>query len=379
MHNINTEIIDIASAKITITKPTRLPIPFYDATMGPFDSINLSILTISDTDGNTEDIIVNGSALPYLENILLPTLLKTPSCTYDKLIKTLFWSIRNEGFRGNASVGLGQLDMLLHSLVAKRKDLTLRAYFGSDINAVTVYASGGSAMLSKEDLVKEMRGWVDEGYTILKMKVGRGGAAGIDKDIERIKAVRKAVGDDIAISVDFNQSLELNEALEVFKKCEDLNLAWIEEPLLAADLEGIASLCSQTSIPVSYGESERSGKVIPSLLSTGIDHLQVISGYLTTMGEWLDSARAAQRLNRKVSSGGFSQLACHWCAVAGNGAFTEYLIPILDAYNPFFSVKPHVENGKFILTDLPGIGVEINWDYINKNGFIQTQKLIDKP
>ncbi len=379
MHNISTEIIDIASAKITITKPSKLPVPFYDATMGPFDSINLNILTITDTDGNTEDIVVNGSALPYLENILLPTLLKTPACTHAELIKILFWSVRNEGFRGNASVALGQLDMLLHSLVAKRKDLTLRAYFGSDASAVTVYASGGSAMLSKEDLVKEMRGYVDEGYTILKMKIGRGGFAGIDNDIDRIKAVRKAVGDGIAISVDANQGLELNEAIEAFKKCEDLNLAWFEEPLLAADLESIAKLCSQTSIPVSYGESERSGKVVPSLLATGIDHLQTISGYLTTMGEWLEAAKSAQKLNRKFSSGGFSQLACHWCAIAGNGAFTEYLIPILDFYNPYYSVKPHVENGKFILTDLPGIGVEIDWNYINKNALVQSQKLITKP
>ena len=378
MQNINSEIIDIASAKITITKPIKLPVPFYDATMGPFDSINLNILTLTDRDGNKEDGVLNGMAIPYLVNILLPLLLKTPECSYAELIKKLFWSVRNEGFRGNASVALGQLDAVLHSLVAKRKDLTLREYFGSDISAVTVYASGGSAMLSKEDLVREMRSYVDEGYTILKMKIGRGGFAGFDEDIDRIKAVRKAVGDKIALSVDANQGLELDEAIKAFQKCEDLNLAWFEEPLQAADLDSIAKLCSQTSIPVSYGESERSGKVIPSLLAAGIDHLQVIPGYITTMGEWLQAAASAQKINCTFSSGGYSQFSCHWNAIAGRDAFTEYLIPIISHYNPFYSVKPKVENGKFILTDLPGIGVEIHWDYIHKNALIHSQKPIDK-
>src|SRR5688500_4117526 len=98
------EIVNIASVDITTTKPNPFKIPFHDATMGPFDSISLSVLSITDTEGKKEEVPINTSTIPYLENILIPVLLSLKDDPYQNAINILFWSIRNEGFRGNASV-----------------------------------------------------------------------------------------------------------------------------------------------------------------------------------------------------------------------------------------------------------------------------------
>lgn len=366
------ETFCIKEARIRATKDFPLPRPFHDATMGPFETFSLTVLSLKDKDGIESEIPINGSISFYLETIILPILLKANETSYQSLIDKLYWNIRNEGFRGGASVALGQLDMLLYILAAKKANKPLHRYLGSKRDWAYVYASGGGTNLTEKELIEEMTSFVEQGYKVLKMKVGQG--KNMKADAARIQMVRKHIGPDIQLSIDSNQVWTSAEAIEFSKMIEESNLVWFEEPVHSASLEELKQVCEHSKIPIAVGESERSGKITPSLIETGIKHLQVIPGYLSTMQEWLTAATLASKHNIMLSSGGFSQVNCQWIATANETAYTEFLIPVVGALDHFFEMKPAIADGRFLLSQEPGVSIKINWDLIQKKDLIKTDK-----
>ena len=120
MHQIDSEIFNICSAQIRVLKPVPAVIPFQDSTMGPFNTFGLSVITLEDEDGNVGEAPVYGSYVNILEKCLFPILFYSRDIPYKELYPRLYWSIRNEGFRGQASAVLGQVDMALYDLAARR-------------------------------------------------------------------------------------------------------------------------------------------------------------------------------------------------------------------------------------------------------------------
>lgn len=100
-------------------------------------------------------------------------------------------------------------------------------------------------------LAEEAAGWVAQGYRVLKMKIGYGP----DLDVRLVKAVRAAIGDEIALGVDANCAYDAGTAIGLARRLEAFHPAWWEEPLLADDLEGYRRLRESTAIPLASGES----------------------------------------------------------------------------------------------------------------------------
>ena len=116
MECIGNELFSISKVEIRVLESARAAIPFQDATMGPFEMINLSLITLTDNEGNVGEAPVLRTYSNILENCILPILLHSRNITYKELYPQLYWSIRNEGFRGQAAAILGQLDMALYDL-----------------------------------------------------------------------------------------------------------------------------------------------------------------------------------------------------------------------------------------------------------------------
>ncbi|KYC72589.1 dipeptide epimerase [Bacillus coagulans] len=90
-----------------------------------------------------------------------------------------------------------------------------------------------------------------QGYRFLKIKVG----TSIEEDVERIKAVRSRVGNDIAIRVDVNQGWKTSTiALKALKQLEEWQIDWVEQPVAADDIDGLAEVRAKTAIPVMIDE-----------------------------------------------------------------------------------------------------------------------------
>ena len=94
------------------------------------------------------------------------------------------------------------------------------------------------------------------GFPSIKMKVGKDFGQNERADMERLEAVRKAVGDDVEILVDANNGYYAKQAIRMSRKFEDYDVGWFEEPVLADDIQGLAEISKATNIPVATGEHE---------------------------------------------------------------------------------------------------------------------------
>ena len=175
------------------------------------------------------------------------------------------------------------------------------------------------------------------------------------------------------MAVDANQIWSVSQTLSYLQDVGE-ELAWMEEPIHSASLEEIRTLCEKTEVPISYGESERSGKVFPTLVKYGVKHLQPIVGYLASLDEWFDVAKMAKEHQLFFSSGGFSQFNCSVVAAAGKDAYTEYLEPLNSSINQYLLYGPKIEDGKFFLQSEAGITAKINWEKVKMDGELEQEK-----
>jgi L-alanine-DL-glutamate epimerase-like enolase superfamily enzyme len=117
------------------------------------------------------------------------------------------------------------------------------------------YASAGfyTQTKGKRELALEMASYVEEGYSAVKMKIG---GLSLKEDLERIRAVREAIGPEVELMVDANCAYTPKQAMAMAERMEELNIAWFEEPVPTDDVEGSAQLAAFTSIPIAGNESE---------------------------------------------------------------------------------------------------------------------------
>ena len=94
--------------------------------------------------------------------------------------------------------------------------------------------------------------WAQRGFKGVKAKIGY---PTVKEDVEVIRAIRKAVGDDVAIMVDYNQCLTPAEAVERIRVLDHEGLAWVEEPTLAHDFAGHAEIAREVQTPIQCGEN----------------------------------------------------------------------------------------------------------------------------
>ena len=368
------ERVRIHELQLRSLTPVPFARPFYDATMGPFHQYQLTMLRLVDADGNWGECEFPPSQRYVLDHIFRPLLLASETLSYRELYHQLFWAIRNEGFRGGAALALGHLDRIFCDLFSRRAGQPAYRYLGGDTASVPVYASGGGTTLRDQDLLDELLGWQEAGYRTLKMKFGGVGTTVADH-VKRIATVREALDPATELAVDANQSLTLPEAQQLSRALESLDIAWLEEPLHSADLRKIRALCDHTSLAVSYGESERTDLVFPSLIEAGVAHLQPIAGHISGLHAYYRVARMATAAGLRFSSGGTSFLNAGLVAACGPTAQLEFLAPVVGAIRPLLATYPEERDGRFLLADEPGLGVTVDWPLLQRGGRITSEQV----
>ncbi|WP_020573920.1 mandelate racemase/muconate lactonizing enzyme family protein [Actinopolymorpha alba] len=147
------------------------------------------------------------------------------------------------------------LDVALHDLAARRLGVPLARLLGGTAREVhtDVTLSAGEAA----DLAAAAKARVGEGFDVLKVKVGVRSEAGAAADIARVKAVREASGQDVRIRLDANQGWTPREAVRVIRALEDadLRIELVEQPVAAADLDGLAWVSERVDTPILADES----------------------------------------------------------------------------------------------------------------------------
>lgn len=143
------------------------------------------------------------------------------------------------------------VDVALHDLSARRLGVSLHAYLGSTAETVRTDVTI-SALPGEHANTAERR--VSEGFDVLKVKVGTGDAI---TDVARVKTIRRAVGPDVVIRLDANQGWSPRTAVQVIRGIEDAGcqVELVEQPVAAADLDGLAWVSARVNTPILADES----------------------------------------------------------------------------------------------------------------------------
>lgn len=272
------------------------------------------------------------------------------------------------GGHGERSVAVGTIDMAVWDAVAKIAGLPLFRLLaerhGVKANPrVFVYAAGGYYYPGKDlsMLRGEMRGYLDRGYNVVKMKIG---GADIDEDRTRIEAVLKEIGKDAQLAVDANGRFNLETGIAYAKMLRDYPLFWYEEVGDPLDYALQAALAEFYPGPMATGENlfshqdarnliryggmrpDRDWLQFDCALSYGLCEYQRTLEVLKTCG-WSPS--------RCIPHGGH-QMSLNIAAGLGLGGNESYP----DLFQPYggFPDGIRVENGHITMPDLPGIGFE---------------------
>lgn len=278
------------------------------------------------------------------------------------------------GGHGERSVAVGTIDMAVWDATAKIAGLPLFRLLaqmkGREADPrVFVYAAGGYYYPGKDDtaLRTEMRGYLNRGYNVVKMKIG---GAPIDDDRRRIEAVLSEIDGEAQLAVDANGRFDLETAVAYAKMLRDYPLFWYEEAGDPLDYALQAALAEFYPGPMATGENLFSHQDARNLLRYGgmrpdRDWLQFdcalaygLVEYLRTLDE-LD--KAGWSPSRCVPHGGH-QMSLNIAAGLGLGGNESYP----DLFQPYggFPDTVTVEDGHITMPDLPGIGFEGKSDLI---------------
>lgn len=143
--------------------------------------------------------------------------------------------VRNDGSRGIAAMAISALDVALWDLKAKLLACSVADLIGSVHASVEAYGSGGFTTYSNQQLSSQLSGWVADGLTSVKMKIG----ADPSSDLDRVRVAREAIGLTAQLFVDANGAFDAKQGITFAKRLEDFNVSWFEEPVSSDDLDGL--------------------------------------------------------------------------------------------------------------------------------------------
>ncbi|MFI1914277.1 mandelate racemase/muconate lactonizing enzyme family protein [Nocardia sp. NPDC020380] len=315
--------------------------------------------------------ILRRRVIPRLMHAATEELLTTDGAFIDPA-KAWILMTRNEkpGGHGERSVAVGVVDMALFDLNAKLAGLPLYRWLvqhyglGEPDSEVFVYAAGGYYAPGKDlpQLQDEMRGFLAQGYDVVKMKIG---GAPLADDIKRVEAVLEVLGGDGArLAVDANGRFDLATALEYGRALEPYGLFWYEEPGDPLDYALHATLSEQYSGPLATGENLFSLPDARNLIRYGgmrpdRDYLQFdpVLGYgLVEYFRIQEMLRAHGWSSRRCIPHGGHQFSLHIAAalrLGGNESYPGEFQP-----TGGFADDAVIEHSRLRLTESPGIGFE---------------------
>jgi L-alanine-DL-glutamate epimerase-like enolase superfamily enzyme len=264
------------------------------------------------------------------------------------------------GQTGIAAWGLAAIDIALWDILGKSLGSPVYKLLGACRDSVPIYGSGGWLSYSTDQLLEEVTSYVKRGFKAVKMKVG---SRDKTRDIERVKAVREAIGNNVLLMVDANQAWAPHEAIEFSQKIRDFGIFWLEEPISKDDHDGYARVASRIDLPIASGEREYSMHAFRELLQRGaISIVQPDALRFGGISRCVKLAHLAEAYNAQVAPHFYKEIDFHLVASARNGTFIEYF-PWLDdlLVNPLI-----VSSGMSMAPSNPGVGLEFKPEAIGE-------------
>ncbi len=279
----------------------------------------------------------------------------------EALWRGLWQDINFFGHKGVSVFALSAIDMALWDLRGKALGRPIHRLLGGCRATVPTYASGGLWLgASIDELVAEAKGFVAAGFRAVKMRLGR---PRLEEDVERVAAVRAAIGPEIALMADANQGFTVDHAIRLGRRLEAFNLAWFEEPVPAYDLEGSARVAAALDTPIASGETEYARYGFRDMLrARAADVLMPDLGRVGGVSEFVKVAHMADAIDLPVSSHIYTEQSVMLVAALGNATYLEHM----PWFSPLFREKLEMREGQVIVPERPGFGFTFDPDAVER-------------
>jgi L-alanine-DL-glutamate epimerase-like enolase superfamily enzyme len=342
-----------------------------------FVSQETPIVTITDSDGAvgtgySYTIGTGGSSvMRLLADHLAPRIIGDDADMIEAIWHKLEFTTHATTIGAITAIALAAIDTALWDLRAKKQGLPLWKLAGGAKEKAPLYTTeGGWLHIEPQALVDDALQAKAKGFRGSKVKIGKPTGA---EDFARLSAVRKALGDDYEIMTDCNQGFAVDEAIRRAARLRELDLAWIEEPLPADDIDGHVRLSNSTPTPIAVGESLYSTRHFREYMQKGgCNIVQVDVGRIGGITPWLKVAHAAEAFDIPVCPHFLMELHISLVCAVQNGKYIEY-IPQLDDLT---GKRMKIADGYGYAPNDPGVGIDWDWDKVKKLSIAEFDRTI---
>jgi L-alanine-DL-glutamate epimerase-like enolase superfamily enzyme len=252
------------------------------------------------------------------------------------------------------------IDIALWDIKAKALGQPLWRLLGASGDPVPTYASWNLWWQYDVDtLIEHARQHVERGFRAMKYRLG--GVRGKAEAIERTRALREAVGPDVALHVDMNWSWTVDKTIAIGRELEQYSLFWIEDPIPADDYDGLRQISAALATPICAGETYHEPSQFRNALDRHAVDIVMVDLEVGGVTQWLKAASLVQGYGVPVASHMCTEVLTHLIA-AGNGLIIEYIPWAI----PLFREVPPVKDGCIILPNRPGLGLELDMAAVAK-------------
>ena len=284
---------------------------------------------------------------------LCPLLVGQDAVKVERHSATMHRALALVGAGGPALAALSAIDIALWDVAAQAAGLPLCDLLGGARDTIAVYGSGGSLQLRTDELVAEAIAFARLAYPAYKFKLG----ADLAGNLERVCAVRDAVGSSFKLIVDGNQQWSPKEAVRVAHALAPQDIWWLEEPVNAQDIKGCAEVRQAAPMNIATGETNFGlGECARLLRHRAADVLMPNLQRVGGITGWRKVAAMAEILGVPMASHVYAEIGVHlMCAV--QHALTLEVVPWWPA---LFNEPLQIEDGMARPPSRPGLGVTLN-------------------
>jgi mandelate racemase len=232
---------------------------------------------------------------------------------------------------------------------------------GGSPRPVPAYNSTGLGLLKTKALIKESEQLVAEGFSAIKLRLGRAAAK---DDLEALRAVKKAIGPQVSLMVDFNQALTVAEAVRRGRMIDDEGgVLWIEEPVRADDFAGCAKVAREVATPIQIGENFMGPEQMAQAIAARCcDYVMPDAQRIGGVTGWMRAAALAQAAGLEMSSHLFPEASCQLLAVTPTCHWLEYV----DWADAVLEEPLPIRDGRAAGSARPGLGMKWNEKAVRK-------------
>ena len=261
------------------------------------------------------------------------------------------------GVQGIVRMAMSGFDVACWDALGQAAKLPLAALLGAEPRAIPAYNSCGLGLMNDLGaLAAEAEALLAGGFRALKLRLGYPTLA---QDIAAVQAVRQRIGDSVALMVDYNQALVVDEALKRGRALDAENIYWLEEPIRHDDYAGAALLARELKTPVQIGENFSLTQAMAMALERkAADYVMPDLERIGGVTGWRQAAELATVNRVKMSSHLFPEVSAHLLAATPTCHFLEYV----DWANVLVQEPLAIVDGHAVVTQRPGHGMV--WDKV---------------